>query len=1568
MDAAGVYGGESKGDSFRQRALSMLLHPGAGIGEVPIIGGMAANMAETFQYGDLEKQAQIDADEKSGKISKQQADQMRAEVAPDPSKALTSATSYAMLPKAGEKLSHYVKMGGKWVVAKGVDAADAASTAAAATPTAKPQPTSTGILRPGVKTIAGQDIPVRADGAVAKTAEGLMTNSAKSKLQDFEVNKTQAAVRQGVSKIAANVADVAPAHAGTIEDPLGFHATRDAIRAEVKPDYEAVDEYSKGAFSKAQAEAEAARGTLDYQGKQAYKAALDKQAQIFDSIKAMADKGETPNLTAEKIDQMRSRWKQSVGFDELAERFKAEPGPLGLQKEGQPDTGYLSPKQFRKNILGAIREGEFEKAGFTPEHIQALQDMGVEMGKAQVKFNSLATDLVKHVLGGTVSGAIGGMLGGGVPGAVSAVTGAVGEHAIGAVLSKIMTSEAATKAVASGMKSGASTSAIAATLKRLWADESGEARIPGTGGAGTAKALEPEALKKENDWFQQAKSELPEGTPSQWALRAQELKTASKSVNGSGESAASQEAINRSASEKAQNVKRVVVDTRSGQERPLIGVDAVDYQAKPYESVEFRGGDRDGEVIDQGRNARSYKRKTEAKPAAEEFSVSKAADEYNKANGREPIRDDKVAVDRRAADIADAFDEMQHNPSDPQVKESYAALKEEIKAQWKHAEKMGIKIEPTDTDPYGFSGEGEPAEQQLFNDVEKNKHLGVWRGGNELPADHPLAEIDPETGESYNTMLRAVHDIFGHVAGHNGFDEAGEESAWRRHVQQLPEKAKAAMTTETRGQTSWFFNNKDVRAGEPLGKFAQQKAGVLPDWTMNRSAEFDKLANQHNANGGFTFNPAQGDMTGKSAFAVAGSYPELSRTVPTDKLTPSHVQSYMEDPAVAKVLRENPNASVGAWSHDGKTELEISETPKNLEEAKALAQKNNQVSIWDLKNGKEIPTGGTGTVDSMRVGQRKPVSVKSEKGRNPLSNLSPEVLDRAITNNPKYAQKLADEFSRYGSLKFAPEEADSADFNPDSLGEGSADPKTTIREAIKQMRDNIVALHDMIPRHIRDIARKWYDSAHAMTKAQATEFGVSHPQAAGVTAVLSPQNPWDNNISLAKRVMDVWKNKQDHAWSPEMNAKAAELYGQSPAIARFTDMIRGKTYRQLVDADPDVQLGMRALWTRIYDESHNPSTFERWAPDGTTRGIARNADGKPAKSSWFSLTPISKALSILDNGSMENIHEQLGDSHKVRNFYNNIIDPNSKLGDTTIDTHAVGVAHMSPFSLDDPEVKKNFGKLNYGAEGLVGTYPVYAEAYRQAAAKLGLLPRELQSITWEGIRSLFKEKTPELNSAVREIWKEHQDGNITIDEARKRIVKAAGGFKPTDWESDLSPAQKAGPAGNSPELSGAGRPEAKPQGVSGARAAAAGTVSTSGAVAQALRSLVKEVGMVHDPELAELNRQMRGRIEELEKKYPVGDALRMKQPKPAPTSYEGVKAMAKKAAKTPKPGEPVVKRAPNFETEGLYDVEIGPHKTRIFRDPENGIWYEEGGSHFSERLLGFNKKEALDALVRRLKD
>ena len=74
-------------------------------------------------------------------------------------------------------------------------------------------------------------------------------------------------------------------------------------------------------------------------------------------------------------------------------------------------------------------------------------------------------------------------------------------------------------------------------------------------------------------------------------------------------------------------------------------------------------------------------------------------------------------------------------------------------------------------------------------------------------------------------MFRAVHDIFGHVAQGHDFSEPGEESAWNVHRQMMSPEAVPAMTTETRGQTSWFFNH----GGKP-GEFAEQKAGTLPDF------------------------------------------------------------------------------------------------------------------------------------------------------------------------------------------------------------------------------------------------------------------------------------------------------------------------------------------------------------------------------------------------------------------------------------------------------------------------------------------------------------------------------------------------------------------------------------------------------------------------------------------------------------------------------------------------------------------------------------------------------------------
>lgn len=58
--------------------------------------------------------------------------------------------------------------------------------------------------------------------------------------------------------------------------------------------------------------------------------------------------------------------------------------------------------------------------------------------------------------------------------------------------------------------------------------------------------------------------------------------------NASGESAASQEAISRVASEKTQGIQRVRIDTRSGKETPLIGADAVDIRPGKFDRIMMR--------------------------------------------------------------------------------------------------------------------------------------------------------------------------------------------------------------------------------------------------------------------------------------------------------------------------------------------------------------------------------------------------------------------------------------------------------------------------------------------------------------------------------------------------------------------------------------------------------------------------------------------------------------------------------------------------------------------------------------------------------------------------------------------------------------------------------------------------------------------------------------------------------------------------------------------------------------------------------------------------------------------
>lgn len=79
--------------------------------------------------------------------------------------------------------------------------------------------------------------------------------------------------------------------------------------------------------------------------------------------------------------------------------------------------------------------------------------------------------------------------------------------------------------------------------------------------------------------------------------------------NASGESSASLEAQSRIAGEKAKGLQRVKIDTRSGKEIPLLGVDAVDAKPGPYDQIVMRDASGNEITLDQGERAISRRPK-----------------------------------------------------------------------------------------------------------------------------------------------------------------------------------------------------------------------------------------------------------------------------------------------------------------------------------------------------------------------------------------------------------------------------------------------------------------------------------------------------------------------------------------------------------------------------------------------------------------------------------------------------------------------------------------------------------------------------------------------------------------------------------------------------------------------------------------------------------------------------------------------------------------------------------------------------------------------------------------------
>lgn len=438
------------------------------------------------------------------------------------------------------------------------------------------------------------------------------------------------------------------------------------------------------------------------------------------------------------------------------------------------------------------------------------------------------------------------------------------------------------------------------------------------------------------------------------------------------------------------------------------------------------------------------------------------------------------------------------------------------------------------------------------------------------------------------------------------------------------------------------------------------------------------------------------------------------------------------------------------------------------------------------------PTPGKWTPTS-RDDDRINTALASEtKDRNPHLGADQQVglamakAAKARPGQPSYHQKSADLIREHFG--------DQINFK----GATTADEIT--ERFVNHMRDNLLDLWNRVPGTWKERAKQWYVGANKIAHDWANEYGYHPRQMAGVIAALSPATDWFKNVGLAKRVIEYVRDKQGVATSPEM-LKIGQAFTDKQKVPkvkedmqRMLNNMSNKTFGQLTN-DKE-----RALWIRWHDTAHGDRSFQGISPEGefldTVRNKASKAQerrgelGNPATGGFLYSDPIRKALAILRSDDIEHISRNLGNQHKVRSFFNNIIAPFSKRGDITGDTHAIAAAMMQPLGQSHATVELGLGGTGpQSAEGLNGLYPYVAEAYRRAAKKVStkdapVLAREFQSVTWEAIRGIFSAafKTNKDNiDANKAIWKSHADGKISAQAARNKVYEAAGA--PTNEET-----------------------------------------------------------------------------------------------------------------------------------------------------------------------------------------
>src|SRR5208337_1214350 len=300
--------------------------------------------------------------------------------------------------------------------------------------------------------------------------------------------KTQAAVQEGIGNVVGEGVGSEAQTKVAGQDRLGLRSHAADLKEAATDAMDELNRQSNGAYEDAKALAEKSKRDFTTEGREKYKTALALQDEIIDQHRqSMADAGHD-------VDEMKANYRKSIAIEKIASRMETATGPLegGSGYEVKGDRLAKIIDDMRKvpgNENPSLSKNLFERAGLTEDHINALADLADTLREQQEtpKFGSLTKLAAKAIAVAATTHSVGAA---GLTGLFEGLTGEKAGEVIGSkVMTKLfgeaLTSEPLAKELNQKLKGGiASLSTwdkFQQTVKRLWSEEHGELKVPGTG-------------------------------------------------------------------------------------------------------------------------------------------------------------------------------------------------------------------------------------------------------------------------------------------------------------------------------------------------------------------------------------------------------------------------------------------------------------------------------------------------------------------------------------------------------------------------------------------------------------------------------------------------------------------------------------------------------------------------------------------------------------------------------------------------------------------------------------------------------------------------------------------------------------------------------------------------------------------------------------------------------------------------------------------------------------------------------------------------------------------------------